>query len=83
MIIDQTNYLDLGRIITFEVIGNVALMLFIGYLVIAIIGMKFRIPFSATFGLGIVWTAAMITWVYNPMIWGLVLLIVALIGYGT
>lgn len=83
MIINSTNYLDFGSILTYEVIGSYVITIFIGWIIIFWLSQKFKIPYMGSIALGIIWTGAMISLVYNPLIWFLLLMGVAVIGYAT
>lgn len=73
--IDQTNYLDAGNLIFNELIGDVMLALFVGYIIIGIMGVNSKLPWQLLLLNCLLWT--MLVFAFNT---GLLILWVASVG---
>jgi len=80
--IGEENFLDLWDIFVNELVGSVILFIMLGFVAILFIGIRyFRMPFSSTFVLAILFVAICLSVHYIAFGWAYILLTVSLLFY--
>ncbi len=82
MVVNQFNWLDLPNLFFFELVGNVTLAFFIGFLLIIWFGVKNNVGTHAIIGIGILWSFAVVSYSYSSLILAIIGLVVAFLYYG-
>lgn len=81
MTITPDNYLDLGNLLLNELFGDIGIFLIIGMISITYTAIKYRIPAGGIVLLNILFAVSVISYLYNPLIWMILLLISGLLTY--
>ena len=77
------NFLDFWDIFANELVGSVPLFIMIGFVATIYIGIRyFRMPFSSTFIMGILFVAICMSAQYIQFGWAWILVIVGLLFFG-
>jgi glucan phosphoethanolaminetransferase (alkaline phosphatase superfamily) len=80
-VITPQNYLDLGHLFFFEIVGDFTLAFILGLVFIAYAGVRWRIPLEVSILGVLLWTGAVVSYAYNAFWWMLILLLFGLIIY--
>lgn len=78
MTITQDNYLDLGNLLIYELFGSAALFVIIGMVIITYQAVKRRYSIGVIVAMNAVFAFAVVSYVYNPLITMLTLLVVGI-----
>lgn len=81
MTITQDNYLDLGNLLIYELVGSVGLFLLLGWIFITYYGVSRRVPLNAIIGMNMLFTFMVLSYQYNVLWLMLILLILGGIIY--